>query len=211
MKHNPNEEKTTGENNQIEKFEKRQRKASSKKNTSDTFWNMLRVENNCQLSDLVEATGYKMYKISGWFTGKWMPSDSVIEEFCSLFGVDFDTGKLEFERGYSIFHSRDGKTVSTRPRRANKEVLDKVSTYSDVHSNAISIEPVAKTETDDKVQKITEILYGKLSYSDFMQLAIQLAITTDSKAQLENILTWAYGRRGIDVDVFIKIAAIVNS
>ena len=205
--------KTMNNGSQVSKFEARQHKACKKNNTSDTFWNLLRVEKNYKLDELSDVTGHTRWDISNWFTGKRMPNDYIIQEFCDLFGVNFKEGKLEFERGYATFHGRDGKTIATAPRKACKDVVDKVNA---VVSRDKTVEPVktsveVKVETEpetpttrSKIQRISERLYGVLNYADF----ITMTVMWNRDKSLEAILTWLYGK--VDVMLFCDIAKIVN-
>jgi transcriptional regulator with XRE-family HTH domain len=143
-KQNNSNEKAT-EKNENSQIKKRQIGAYTRKNTSETFWNLLRVENGLKIREIAEMTGFSIGMISNWFNGVAMPNENQIKEICKLFEVDYETGKNQFEVGYRRFHGRNDKTISTPPRTASNGEHEMVAEY-------------AKPTTDDYVDEVAEVL-----------------------------------------------------
>ena len=151
------------------------RKASQRKKTSDTFWNLLRIKNNMKLKDIAEATGFKDTSISNWFTGRAMPDDYAIRIVCDWFGIPFEKGKLEFKNGYTVYHGTHG-TIDKEPRKATRMTLKELEEYC---KNTETVEeetkPILEEIKTDKYTKaerniVLAQLFDVMSFEEYMDI-----------------------------------------
>lgn len=209
---NSNEKKTTEENS--EKKERRFAYAYKQKNTSETFWNLLRINNNLTLKELSELTGYKIGNLSLWLTGKYRPDDNVIKVLCDLFNVPFDEGKLQFEMGFNTYHHR--KIGNEPPEKACEWVREDIEKYSPKKIEPAK-KPVVKEEEVKLEEKHTpvgksifELVYGKLSFEAFDNLVtiMSLAEIRPDVNFTEAILKEIYGK--VDYDDYQLIMKLIG-
>lgn len=209
---NSNEKKTTEENSK--KNERRYAFAYKRKNTSETFWNLLRINNNLTLSELSELTGYKVGRLSQWLTGNLKPHDCEIKVLCDLFNVPFDEGKLQFETGYNTYHHR--KNGNEPPEKACTWVREDIEKYSPK-----KIEPAKKPTVEEEEAKleekhtpvgksIFELVYGKLTFEAFDNLVtiMSLAEIRPDVDCTEAILKEIYGK--VDYDDYQLIMKLIG-
>lgn len=159
---NDNEKKTTVRSNDGSK--KRKSSAFSRKKTSQTFWNLLRIENNFTLQDVADYTGFKRGTISAWFTGRFMPADWQIKALCEMFNdLSFERGKLEMENAYTIFHGTHG-TIDKEPRKAPEYVVE------DIKRLSIKTEPEVKDDNYVDFDGVMRVLFYELSYDEYTSI-----------------------------------------
>lgn len=177
MKQNNSNEKKTSEKTASNNVGhgKKARKATQRKKTSDTFWNLLRVKSDMKLKDIAEATGFKVTSISNWFTGKTMPDNYTIRVICDWFGIPFEKGELEFKNGYTVFHGTHG-TIDKEPRKATKMTLKDLEEYC---SNTVPVEeeikPISeevKIDAHDKADRniVLAQLFDVMSFEEYMEI-----------------------------------------
>lgn len=148
----------------------KKRSAFSRKKTSDTFWNLLRVENHMTLEDVAEYTGFKLCTLSAWFTGRYMPQDWQIKILCDMFDIPFERGKLEMENAYTTYHGAHG-TIEKEPRKAPKSVVEDVKKFT------IKKEPEVTVYEDNNndyvdVDGIMRILFDELTYDEYESIKL---------------------------------------
>ena len=159
---NDNEKKTAVRSNDGSK--KRKSSAFSHKKTSQTFWNLLRIENNFTLQDVADYTGFKQSTISAWFTGGFMPEDWQIKVLCDMFNnLSFEKGKLEMENAYTIFHGTHG-TIDKEPRKAPEHVVE------DVRRLSIKTEPEVKEDNYVNFDGVMRVLFSELTYDEYTEV-----------------------------------------
>lgn len=120
-----------------------------------TFWTEKRVESKLTLQDLSELTKIEYSTLNKYLTGQTMPTDEIIKQLCDLFGVDFKEGEHEFRKAYTEWH--------------RKHVLGKEESEKE------EAEPV-KPVNYSLVEKVADIVYGKVSFEDFKALMTGSAI-----------------------------------
>lgn len=212
---NSNEKKTNGTtDSNIIGYGVKRRKASQRSKTSDTFWNLLRIKNDMQLSDLADVTGFKVYRISNCFTGRDMPNDTEIKVFCDWFGVPFEKGKLEFKNGYTVYHGGHG-TINKEPRKATQSTIEDVQEYTKKEtsvSNENKYEDLEKEARNIYYQDVKDlnkdavmaILFYELSYEEYKRIETEYE-TTDP----EMILRGLY--KNASFETFMRIARIFKA
>ena len=210
-----NEKKATGAaDSNITGYGVKRRRANQKRKTSDAFWNLLRIKNNMTLEDLSDVTGYKIYNISNWFTGRTMPNDSEIKVFCDWFGVPFEKGKLEFQNGYTIYHGGHG-TITKEPRKATQGTLEDVSEYAEnkeiesVEERHKALEEEARKLYFDDVkdtnkEAIISTLFYELSYEEWRRLDNEYD-STDPMAILRGLYQKA------SFETFMRVAQLLHA
>ena len=109
-----------------------------------TFWSQKRHDAKLSIKDLSALTEVSYSMISKYLTGQVMPSDEKIRIMCDLFAVDFKEGKQEFRKAYIAWHKRYDEDKS-------EEVATNTVNYS-------------------LVEKVANIVYGKVSFEDFKSL-----------------------------------------
>lgn len=182
--------------------------ARQKKKTSDTFWNLLRVQNKMTLGDLSDVTGYKTYNISNWFVGKSMPNDGEIRVFCDWFGVPFEKGKLEFQNGYTIYHGGHG-TITKEPRKATQSTLEDVSEYT-VNKEIESVEEIQhnafehNNTKDTNKETIVSLLFYELSYEEWRKLDNEYD-SADPMAILRGLY------KNVSFETFLRVAQLLHA
>ena len=115
-----------------------------------TFWTEKRTASGFTLQDLSDLTKIEYSTLSKYFTGQTMPIDDTIKQLCDLFGVDFKEGKHEFRKAYTEWHRKN--SLSKREVEPTKPV-----NYS-------------------LVEKVADIVYGKVSFEDFKALMTGSAV-----------------------------------
>lgn len=161
------------------------RKAGARKGEShapcaytDTFWSKKRIEKNMTIAQLAKDIGVHRVSVGKYLTGMYLPSDEIIKQFCDLFDVDFMRGKGEFFKAHQTYKVQHGKKSAVH--RVEKKV-DVVVDKSEVEAEPVAepkkfsmsnwvtkdieVEPVAPV-----ANQALELIYGKLSYQDFMQV-----------------------------------------
>lgn len=192
----------------------KRRKATQRKKTSDTFWNLLRIKNDMQLNDLAEVTGFKKGSISNWFTGRSMPNDYEIKVFCDWFGVPFEKGKIEFQNGYTVYHGGHG-TITKEPRKATQSTLENVRKYTKVDNGVSDEERLEALEKEARELYLTNvkdlnkdtimgILFYELSYEDFRRLDSEYD-TADPEAILRGLY------QNASFDTFMRVAQALHA
>ncbi len=145
----------------------------------DTFWNKKRVEVGIKLVDLAEQFHVSDSCVSTWLTGQIMPKDSIIQQFCDLFDVDYNTGHSEFFKAHQNY-------VAIQNR---KDIKMKQN-----HFNGVSESVTTPSENMD----VFEAVYGKLSYADFRAF-----IDACANKNTEDAIKYIYGK--VSYDVFVAI------
>lgn len=115
-----------------------------------TFWTEKRTSSGFTLQDLSDLTKIEYSTLSKYFTGQTMPTDEIIKQLCDLFGVDFKEGKHEFRKAYTEWHRKNSLS--------KREVEP---------TNAVNY---------SLVEKVADIVYGKVSFEDFRALMTGSAI-----------------------------------
>lgn len=195
--------------------EKRQRKprtnvkAYTRKNTSMTFWNQLRIRNNYGLKDLADVLGISVGRLSNVFIGVVMPSRAFSDRCCQLFGVDPNDGWKQFENGYNVYHNTHGKSIKVEPVTVNPIIEDKVNNYVKPESTVGNVD---KTEilkvrpADRSLDDLLVALAKSMEIEDFIELIHQI---DERSVSWDNVLDKIYGK--IDMAIFLKLYQLKNS
>ena len=187
-------------------------KTYTRKNTSMTFWNQLRVENNYNLKDLSDVLGVTPGRLSAVFTGMKMPSRTFSDRCCELFGVDPIEGWKQFEIGYDVYHNTHGKSVTVEPRVVNPVIKADVKKY--VNQSSTTVEPVIDHQVDIPKQfrpadrsmdDLLITLMGAMQPADFVELVHKV---DERSVDWSNVFDRVYGK--IDVKTFIKLVRLKN-
>ena len=134
------------------------KKTSYKKKTiTSNFWNDKRIEYGMTLQDVSDLLGIKRGSISGYFSGFCLPDEQVLSAFCELFNVDVDKGRSEFLSAYSIW----GKE--------HPDYTECGRTYKKITNVPADVEQPKVTPAIDK-DIISELIYGKVEYEDFITI-----------------------------------------
>lgn len=151
-------------------------KASMKK---QTFWNEVRVKSNCRYTDLADLLGRSPSYCSMIFSGELLPIDSIIEKLCDFFDVDFEKGKAEFETAHRewISYGRGG----------GKQILATGSNAGYKHKSKVTTTTDAALPTTSTKNAIVGMIYGKISYTAFIEFTTALEEGTDVEVLLKSI------------------------
>lgn len=158
------------------------------------FWNSLRVERNIRYRDLADLYGGSISKWGGYFSGRFVPSDDDIAELCSLFDVNFDTGKAEFEKAHSCWVGEGHSNIRTLTGTA--------ISYKTSARYVVAGEKAEPESTSLDLSKVLPILYGKISCEDFMEFR------NSSESDVQSVMSAIYGK--VDCADFMKILDILN-
>ena len=155
----------------------------------DNYWSRKRVEKGYTVKTIAKKTGINNKTLTSYFTGLSLPKPYAIASICDLFGVDYEEGRVQFERAHRAYEEshRKGRRLvcSARVRYQPKKKYKK---HKD-SANAVSV------STSD----ILPILYGKIPYADY------IALVTESKVTSE-ILSSLYGK--VDFETYMKLSKI---
>ena len=127
-----------------------------------TWWNRLRVEKNIRYQDLSDLFGGCPSMWGGYFSGQHMPKEDAIKKLCDLFDVDYEEGLREFALAHRNWESSQHKGV--RPVRTGDAEPYEKKAY-------IRAAPI---NTAEHVSDIKQIIYGKVSYSVFVEFCTML-------------------------------------
>ena len=155
-------------------------------NESNTFLNQLRVKRGCPLRELAKAVGVCPSSARKYLIGQFMPSDDRIKIMCDILGIDFATGKREFEKAFKAAHR--GKNFI---ENKNREVTIK-ETSADMPA-----EPNLKRE-------IREMIYKKVEFEVYDYV--------DDKLQFgyyDEVLKYLYLYGNLDFKTYDKIQKLL--
>lgn len=155
----------------------------------NTFWSKKRVEYDIKLKDIAEAIGVPITTVGMYFTGAYMPKESIVVAICNLFDVDFETGWDEFRKAHEEYRAERKRSLVAMVGRdiENKpDVCMGVSEGTDISG-------------EDKINAIKELLYGRISYSVFCELA---------QMRIDKIEETVYGK--VDYATYKNIECILR-
>lgn len=66
------------------------------KASKDTFWNRERLKRNLTLEDIAKKLRVPRGSVGNWFCGASVPNDQKIQELCTIFDINYDTGYNAF-------------------------------------------------------------------------------------------------------------------
>lgn len=186
-------------------------KTYTRKNTSMTFWNQLRVENNYNLKDLSDVLGVTPGRLSAVFTGMKMPSRTFSDRCCELFGVDPIEGWKQFEIGYDVYHNTHGKSVTVEPIVVNPVIKADVKKY--VNQPSTTVEPIIDHQVDTpkfrpadrSMDDLLITLMSAMQPADFVELVHKV---DERSVDWRNVFDQIYGK--IDVRTFVKLVRLKN-
>ena len=121
--------------------------------------------------------------VKAYFSGFVMPSKDIIIALCKKFNVDYDRAYSEFEKIHSIWGETHADTYV---------VSGNCYKIKDTQSHKLE---VSATPKDDQAEYL-RVIYGKLSYDDFMLMLTSGTNPTD-------VLRLSYGK--VDSDTFMSL------
>ena len=152
----------------------------------DTFWSKLRIEKDLSLQDIADIVGLSDSSIGQYFSGATVPPDRTLMDICDLFDVDYETGRLEFERANRAWRAEHDKTLKYSARVPYQKKSDKPD-----------------TKGVSNVEDVLNAIYGKISCSDFIAIYNLIMGQTVDIDPLEIL----YGK--VDYDTYYKIIKII--
>lgn len=152
----------------------------------DTFWSKLRIEKDLSLQDIADIVGLSDASIGQYFSGATIPPDRTLMDICDLFDVDYETGRLEFERANRAWKAEHDKTLKYSARVPYQKKR-KAPEHKDI-SNA---------------EDVLNAIYSKVSCSDFVAIYNLIMGNTTDVDPLEIL----YGK--VDYDTYYKIIKII--
>lgn len=187
---------------------------------TNTYWNRKRIEKKITLQALSAEIGCTVALLSKYFTGAIIPPTSVAYRICEFFGVDPIEGATEFNNAHeiwiakhpgkrkkrSVVHSRrfyPPTDVAPKDTAVSTQVSiaepDNVSAISDAPcTTAITVSDTARSKKD----QLYAMVYGKLSYDEFMALAFNPDTTVNM------FLNAAYNK--VDCKTFLEMLNIIK-
>ena len=134
----------------------------------DTFWCKKRVEGNFKVTELAELIGCSRATMGAYLTGFLMPSDSVIQTLCELFGVEFIKGKREFIKAHKSYDVEHKRTLKARGE--HKEPVRELEVEEP--KTEVVQEKSVMNDTE-KMGAILRLVYSsrKLDYDTFCKLS----------------------------------------
>jgi transcriptional regulator with XRE-family HTH domain len=148
----------------------------------ETFWNKLRAANGYSYKELSVALGHDRSTIGSWFTGRSIPRKQFIKDICDLFGVDAETGEQEFIKAYKEWESASTRPSNQQAKRSSPAanvVEQEISTIKtdilatilgSVYGKLNFTEYEALRDSILVGKNPQEILYGKVSFEDYINL-----------------------------------------
>ena len=161
----------------------------------DTFWNRQRLKKHMKIKDVAKELNYTTGITNMFFTGQRMPTHEVAELICILFDVDFDEGYNEFYRANQSWKANHEKRKSLVPKK--EKTVRRL-----IKKPIIPVPKPVVTQADNVGDRVMEMLYNKISYTDFKILTGQIMSGAD-------ILECVYGK--VDYDTFATIRNIVKA
>lgn len=162
---------------------KQKRKGFVRKNTSQTFWNEIRIRNGYTVKEVADCIECSVANMSKYMIGNVMPSRTTSDKISDLFGVDREEGYTRFKNSYETYHNTHGKTVEVAPKKNIPTVNDAVDKY------------IEKPEVIEKSTKVNEP-ETILSATDKLLMALYEVL--DWRQYRE--LVWALGGHSNDIN-----------
>lgn len=167
----------------------------------DNYWSKQRVEKGLKLKEVAELLELNEKIVAAYFSGFLMPADATITALCDLFGVDYNTGKLEFQHAHRQWKAEHNNgAVYKTPRRKPEKVFRRI-----VSSD--KPETIAGESKINNAEDILTAVYSVVSCGEFID--IYNAVLGHSSDDV-NIPAILYGKIK-DYETYQKIIEMIGS
>lgn len=143
----------------------------------DTFWARQRVSRNLTIRDMGAMIGYSEKTFARFLTGQNMPPDSAIRALCSIFDVEYEVGKAEFEKAVANWRPNRRRTVSRKDvisKQISEAVIDNIadSLYGKIPYSKFKL--VIEYMKNGSIQAVKELIYGYIDFDTYQHISNEL-------------------------------------
>lgn len=175
----------------------------------DNFWNKKRIEGNYKISDMAELLECPYSTAGAYFGGVMMPREDAIKKLCEFFGVDEIEGTREFLNAHKAYDAekqkgRKLKIKAEEPEPTKTTPIKQLDTFEKVEEPKAPEPITRKDKKDIDYSSVFEIVYGKLSFSDYAEFTTSLQYHS-----LTSALQFIYGK--VDFATYTEVYKGIKS